>query len=373
MSYVVLTGGMSRRAASKGVWQGGLVCGALPSLHALSLKTEDIEGRVNCEERAQYDKAQRYQDRLNGPRRNEPGALQNFDTPRNGSCLFHAMAALLATPTYEGEVPNNVRNETYEGVDGLGVRVLIACHIRENADYFGQPNVIDDSWMFGFERRRFTETDKHYANRYADYIEKPGTFGGINEIAAASDVFNCNIVVLQLQTGGTGIIRHLQTDTPTRKNKDGTFFYNDGGCYEPMPFDEIMRLDTIVLLMIQEHDLAEDRAVPHYQAIYFKDSELRRKFMSRSQPGDIVTKAMRKQMDDRSGLQVKVEKELAEAIAKRMCARENYRDLVELLPPALVTKLVQGARELIRLREQPASDGSGSGGSSGEGSSSGAK
>lgn len=350
-----------------------MVCGALPSLHALSLKTGDIEGRVNSEERAQYDKERRYQDRLNGPRRNEPGALQNFDTPRNGSCLFHALAALLATPTYEGQVPNAVREGTYEGVDGLKVRALIGLHICENADYFGQENVIDDSWLFGFVPRRITETDEHYAKRYADYITKPGTFGGINEISAASDIFNCNIVVLQLETGGTGIIRHLQTDTPTRRNEDGSFFYTDDGRYEPMPYDEIMRRDTIVLLMIQEHDMIEDRAVPHYQAIYFKDPERRRLFMSRAQPGDIVTKAMRETRDDRTGLSVKVEKELAEAIAERMCAKENCRDLVQLLPPALVTKLVQGARELVRLREQQASGGEGSGGSSGAGSSSGAK
>jgi hypothetical protein len=363
---------MSRRAASTGVGGNGLVCGALPGLHALSLKTEDIEGRANSEQRAQYDKEQRYQDRLNGPRRKDPDAFQNFDTPRNGSCLFHAMAALLATPTYEGEVPNNVRGGTYEGVDGLGVRILISLHIRENADYFGQPNVIDDSWMFQFDPRSFTETDEHYANRYADYIEKPGTFGGMNEIAAASDIFNCNIVVLQLDAGGTGVIRHLQTDTPTRRNADGSFFVNDDGSYDPMPFEEVMRLDTIVLLMIQEHDLIEDRAVPHYQAIYFRDPDKRRLFMTQSQPGDIVTKAMREAKDDRGGLSVKLEKELAEAVADRMCNKQNYRDLLQLLPPALVTKLVQGAKELIRLREQSSSGGGsgGSGGSGGAGSSS---
>ena len=349
---------MSRRAPRQA---GGDERGLLPGLGGLSLnghKSVDIEGRCYNEPRTEYDRARDIPGMIRRDKKPPlgPDELRALDTPRDGECMFHAMAAMLMTPTFvalEGyESPNRARNGDFlTKVGGGYARLLVCDYIMENADHYGGPDYFLDGGLLGgnFTERKDDESNEDYVRRYVEIMEKPGAFGGDTELDAASELFNCNIVTLALDREGSGVVNYIHTFSPCRRwetdgdgHRAGDYKRNDRGEYESLTVEELSKLDTLVFLLVFEYSPMMQNWIPHYQAIYYSDPERLRVFMTNKVKGDITTDKMRER-EVPVTLSVMWQNDKVREIADVLTCGRPHEQVTNGLPANLVEALVRAA------------------------------
>jgi hypothetical protein len=297
-----------------------------------------------------------------------PDELRSLDTPRDGECMFHAMAAMLMTPTFvapDGDgTPNRARNGDFlTKVSGGDARLLVCDYIMENADYYGGPDHYLDGGLLGgaFYDRQDGESNEDYVRRYVNIMERPGAFGGMTELDAASELFNCNIVTLTLDREGSGHVRYEHTFSPCRRweadgdgHKAGDYVKNDRGEYESLTVEELSKLDTLVFLLVQEYSMMVQDWIPHYQAIYYSDPQRLKVFMRNKMKGDITTEKMRER-EVPVTLSVMWQNDKAREIADLLTCGRPTEQVTNGLPANLVEALVRAALTMAEKRVAQAS------------------
>ena len=322
----------------------------LPGLHALSLKGESV-GRCGSLQRNQLDETEDWSSRVTKKSRD----LFSMEIPADGSCLFHSIAALLPAPTIEAPedgIPNRVRSGEFDNINGDGVRAMVTTYIRNNWQYFANAGLELNKF---FQDQMENESDRDFVNRYADYMERLGVYGGHTEIEAAAEVFNCNIVVLQLDNASS-TVTHFLTESPCSLLKEdsemgtkGTIEFGPDGDYKELTFSETMQLDTIIVMRVLLFNQITENFVPHYSAITYNSPEAKRKIVRLAHPEDIVTdsnsdKAVKNNPDYFS---YALEREYAKKIAERLTCGGPPLDFEEWLPAELLFSLIQSANTIV--------------------------
>jgi hypothetical protein len=331
-----------------------------------------------------YDEKERYGDYLTGRKRRTEKGMKAVDVKGTGECLFNALAVLLQVPTMEapseGGKPNVVRAGELPGGErptGSQVREWVCAYMLSHADYYGDQSqvVLDNDGVI----RGDDESDRDYVSRYVEWMSRPGTYGGFNEISAAAELFNCNIVVMKLETGTHRVV-HQVTESPCDVwlNDNGSiatksvyekedFRFAEDGSYKSPPLEALLKLDTLVILLIEqatvkEFEIKGSGPTPHFTAVTYNSPE-RLDAIALLASAELKS-AGDTEMEKVFKLSFQEEKQYVQAIAARMLCGQSYDDIQKLIPDSIMGKMIAAALKVaenkMTKRMKTTSPGAGS-------------
>jgi len=291
------------------------------------------------------------------------------EIPANGQCLFHAIAALLATPTIpapEDGVPNRMRSGEFDALNGQGVRMMVTGWMRNQWEYYGREDVIDFDPP---EKPRPNETKQEKVNRYCDNMEKQGKFGGFVEVEAAAELFGINIVILELDNIGARVDLRVVESPCAMVEEDGdgkqkgdikTIMINGEPEYVGLSKEELSNRDTAVLLLVNYWNRESKKYIPHYNAVVLNDTDRRKLFATSAQEGDMIKPSeMEKSINkDKLYVSLKEEKRYADRVERKIACggKLNMAKLFDQRDAHLVAYLIKEAlrrkRERSKRREE---------------------